>query len=192
MRLLTSCECQATVSRGRVPKRRNRSSHECPTTTLSPSVSESIRTTLARWRFNLFPAYRLSGGRIRYIDRNWREVRVAIDHSWRTKNIFGTTFGGSIYAAIDPIYAVMLVQALEGEYTVWDRAATIEFHEPATETLYARFRLEDAELEAIEEAVAADGSTLREYSIDIVSADGTRHASARKTVYVSNDKTKRA
>ncbi|MFP8889472.1 PaaI family thioesterase [Natrialbaceae archaeon A-CW2] len=155
-------------------------------------MSESIRTKLARYRFNLFPAYRLAGGRVLYIASDWQEIRVAIPHSWRTKNIFGTTFGGSLYAAIDPIYAVMLTQALAGDYVVWDRAASIEFLKPGSETLYARFRIPDAELESIERKLEDQPSVTRTYTVDIVSADGVRHATAEKTVYIGTDESKRA
>ncbi|WP_312911894.1 DUF4442 domain-containing protein [Natronosalvus caseinilyticus] len=155
-------------------------------------MPESLRTKLARYRFNLFPAYRLAGGRVRYIASDWQEVRVSIPRSWRTKNVFGTTFGGSIYAAIDPIYAMMLIQALEDSYVVWDRGATIEFEKPGKETLYARFRLPDAELEEIESILETESSTTRTYAVDIVAADGTRHARAEKEVYVGTDESKRA
>ncbi len=155
-------------------------------------MSESLRTRLARYRYNLFPAYRLCGGRIRYVRDDWQEVRIAVSHSWRTKNVFGTTFGGSIYAAVDPIYAVMLLKALPDGYTVWDRAATIEFEKPATEPLYARFTISDAELESIQETLEERPSTTRSYDVSLVSADGTVHATATKTVYVSTDASKRA
>ena len=155
-------------------------------------MSESLRTRLERYRFNLFPAYRLAGGRIRYISADWREVRVAVDHCWRTKNIFGTTFGGSIYAAIDPIYATMLVRLLGDGYVVWDKAASIEYERPATETLYARFRFSEAELESIGTALDTTDSITREYDVHVVDADGTLHATAEKTIYVGTDESKAA
>ena len=37
-------------------------------------MSESWRSRLARWQFNLFPAYRGTGGRVLYIRHDWREV----------------------------------------------------------------------------------------------------------------------
>jgi hypothetical protein len=106
-------------------------------------MSESWRTRLQRVGFNLWPSYRGTGGRVRYIAEDWQEVRVEIPRNLRTRNYMGTTFGGSIYGACDPIYAMMLIQALPDEYTVWDKAASIRFQRPGTEDLYARFRLSD-------------------------------------------------
>jgi hypothetical protein len=75
-------------------------------------VPESWGTRLERWGFNWFPADRGTGGRIDSIAADGREVRVRVPLSWRTRNHVGTTFGGSLYGALDPIYMIMLIKAL--------------------------------------------------------------------------------
>ncbi len=48
-------------------------------------MSESWRTRLGRWKFNLFPAYRGTGARVVYLRHDWTEVRVNtvdIDDLW--------------------------------------------------------------------------------------------------------------
>ena len=92
-----------------------------------------------RWGFNLFPAYRGTGGWITYIASDYREVRVRLPLSWRTRNIVGTIYGGSLYGVVDPIYMIMLIKILGPGYTVWDKAATIRFLKPGRSTLTARF-----------------------------------------------------
>ena len=67
-------------------------------------MSESFKSRLTRWGFNLFPAYWGTGAAITYIDDSWREVRIKLPLTWRTRNYVGTLFGGSMYGAIDPIY----------------------------------------------------------------------------------------
>ena len=90
-------------------------------------MPESRASRLLRWKFNFFPAYRGSGARVTYIAGDLREVHVELPLSWRTRNYVGTIFGGSIYAAVDPMYMVMLIRILGREYVVWDKAATIRF-----------------------------------------------------------------
>ena len=68
-----------------------------------------------RWRFNWHPAYRHSGGRIVYIDETLREVRLRLPLNRGTRNLNGTIYGGSIYAAVDPIHAVMLVSVARAD-----------------------------------------------------------------------------
>ena len=155
-------------------------------------MTESWRTRLQRWGFNLWPSYRGTGGRVRYIADDWQEVRICIPQGFWTRNYMGTTFGGSIYGACDPIFAMMLIQALPDEYVVWDRAASIQFERPGTEDLYARFRIPDAELDDIRHALETQDAVDRDYSVDVVAADGTVHATIEKTVHVSTDQAKRA
>ncbi|HEX7831004.1 MAG TPA: DUF4442 domain-containing protein, partial [Thermoanaerobaculia bacterium] len=65
-------------------------------------MPEDFASRLMRWKFNIFPAYRGTGGRVKYIAADFREVRVALPLSFRTRNAVGTIFGGSMYAAVDP------------------------------------------------------------------------------------------
>jgi hypothetical protein len=147
-------------------------------------MSESLRTRLQRWGFNLFPAYRGTGGRITYISRDWRELRVRVPLGWRTRNYVGSIFGGSMFGAVDPIYMVMLIRNLGPDYLVWDKAASIRFRRPGRTTLHARFALDDAELDAIR-ATLADASAIdRVYTIDLVNADGVVHATVEKTIHI--------
>ena len=85
-------------------------------------MAESFRTRLMRWRFNLHPAYRRSGARITYVDATVREVRVRLPLCRATRNLNGTIYGGSIYSAVDPIHAVMLVTLLGRRITSRGRA----------------------------------------------------------------------
>lgn len=86
---------------------------------------------MSRWGFNWFPAYRATGARIEYIAADWQEVRVRVPLNRRTRNYAGTIFGGSMYAAADPIYMVMLIKLLGPGYEVWDKAAAIRSAGPA-------------------------------------------------------------
>lgn len=147
-------------------------------------MPESIRTRVARHAFNFFPAYRGTGGRIRYISADWREVRVEIPLSWRTRNYVGTIFGGSLYGAVDPVYMVMLIRNLGRGYHVWDKAASIRFLRPGRDTLHARFVLEGSELDGIRHALDGARSVDRVYRVDIKDGAGTVCAQVEKTVYV--------
>ncbi|PGF16741.1 DUF4442 domain-containing protein [Natrinema sp. CBA1119] len=155
---------------------------------------ESVRARLYRIGFNLFPAYRGTGARVTHIAPDWTEVRVKLPLNWRTKNYVGTIFGGSMYAAVDPFYMMMLLKNLGDGYVVWDREAEIRFKKPGRETLYATFSITDEEIEAIraELAAAEPDSVDRHYTVELVDGDGTVHATVRKAVYVTTDRSKGA
>ena len=104
--------------------------------------------------------------------------------NWRTRNLVGTIFGGSLYGAVDPLYMLMLVRNLGPEYIVWDKAATIRFRRPGRTTLTATFRLDQAELDEIRR-LTEDGAPIdRVYPIELVDASGEVHVSFEKTLYV--------
>jgi acyl-coenzyme A thioesterase PaaI-like protein len=147
-------------------------------------MPESLRTRLQRLGFNWFPAYRATGGRITYIAGDWREIRIRLPLNRRTRNYVGTIFGGSMYGAVDPIYMVMLIQALGPRYVVWDKAAAIRFRRPGRTTLHARFVLDDAELDAIRSALEHAPAVDRTYVVDLVDDEGVVHATVEKVIHV--------
>ncbi|MGN6185031.1 MAG: DUF4442 domain-containing protein [Thermoanaerobaculia bacterium] len=147
-------------------------------------MPESFDSRVMRWKFNLFPAYRGTGGRVKYIAGDFREVRIALPLNFRTRNYVGTIFGGSMYAAVDPIFMIMLIRNLGKGFVVWDKAASIRFRKPGRTTLYATFRIDDAELDAIRAATANGESVDRTYNVELVDADGVRHASVEKIIYI--------
>ena len=152
-------------------------------------MPESLRTRLTRIAYTwLFPAYRGTGGRITYVADDWREVRVEIPLSRRTKNYVGTIFGGSMYGAVDPICMVVLIKALGPGYVVWDKAATIRFRKPGRTTLHARFAVDDAELDAIRVALQDERATERTYTIQLVDKDGVLHAEVEKLIHIRRKK----
>ena len=147
-------------------------------------MPESWKSRRLRWKFNLFPAYRGVGARVLYIADDYREVRISLRLSWRSRNAVGTIFGGSMYGSVDPVYMIMLMHILGRGYIVWDKAATIRFRKPGRTTLFATFRLDESEIEAIRNMTANGESVDRTYNVDLVDAEGIVHASVEKVIYI--------
>ena len=148
-------------------------------------MAESTQTRLARWRFNVFPAYWGTGARVTYIASDWQEVRITLPLSWRTRNYVGTIFGGSLYGAVDPFYMIMLIKLLGPEYTVWDKGAAIRFRRPGRSTLKAQFLITPEMVDSIRSELVQVPKVDRIYSVELRSADGTVHAVIEKTVHIS-------
>lgn len=147
-------------------------------------MPETWRTRLYRWAFNFYPAYRGTGARVAYIAGDWSEVRIRLPLNWRTRNTVRTIFGGSMYAALDPIYMQMLMYHLGPDYVVWDKAASIRFRRPGREQLHATFRVLPETVEAIRRAVQVNGKTEPEFTVDLVNAAGLVHATCHKLLSV--------
>jgi len=147
-------------------------------------MAESWKTKMLRWTFNCFPAYVGTGARVTYLADDLRETKVKLPLTWRTRNYVGTIFGGSMYAAVDPMYMIMLIRNLGPNYTVWDKAATIRFKKPGRTTLYAHFVLAGPEIDAIKTELEHARSTERVYQVALTDAAGTVHALVDKTLYI--------
>ncbi len=145
---------------------------------------KSLKARLLRMGFNIFPPYVGTGASVQYIASDFHEVRIKLPLSWRTRNVVGTTFGGSMYAAIDPVYMMMLVNILGPDYVVWDKAACIQFKKPGKGTLYARFLIDQSEVDAIKAELDRVPKLDRVYHVDFVDHDGAVHATVEKTIYI--------
>ena len=154
-------------------------------------MSESWASRRMRWGFNFFPAFRGTGARVTYIAGDFREARVELPLSWRTRNYVGTIFGGSLYGSVDPMYMILLIKILGPGYTVWDKAATIRFVKPGRSRLYARFLLEEEEILTIRRLTETAPSVDRVYRVDLKDAAGVVHASVEKTIYIRRNDARR-
>lgn len=156
------------------------------------SLPASISNQLRCWSFYLFGCYRGTGGRLRYIAEDWSEVRLELPLSWRTRNYVGTIFGGSMYAAVDPIYMLMLIHRLGPEFIVWDKAASIQFKKPGKETLRAQFVVSDEELATIRRALGTQRSVDRSYTVELKDGEENVCATVEKIIYIRRHEPKSA
>ena len=67
-----------------------------------------------RMGFNLHPAFRSTGGRVVHVAPDLRHIRVRLPLTWKTKNIVGSLYGGSLFAITDGAHPAMLMAALSG------------------------------------------------------------------------------
>lgn len=149
-------------------------------------MPESFTTKLERIKFNFFPAFRGTGARVVYIADDYREIRVKIPLTWRTRNYVGTIYGGSMYAGIDPIYMIMLIKNLGRDYIVWDKSAKIRFKHPGKEPLFADFLVDENELAEIKELLRNSKSIDRVYNVELKDKNGKVHCLIEKTLYIAN------
>src|SRR5262249_10202804 len=112
----------------------------------SAQTTETLRSRLLRALLNWWPALRGVGMRVTYVAPEMLEIHVSLSPTFRTLNAMGTIFGGSIYAACDPWYTIMLMQQLGPGYIVWDKAASIQFKKPGRSTLSGGFSIDPAEV----------------------------------------------
>lgn len=147
-------------------------------------MPESAETIRQRFMFNCFPCFAATGAKVTYIAADYREVRVTLALNWLTRNYVGTIFGGSMFAATDPLYMIMLIKILGKDFIVWDKGASIKFLKPGKTRLHANFRISDADLQAIEETMATAHKMERTFNVSLVDDEGTPHATVDRLIYI--------
>ena len=148
-------------------------------------MNESWTTRLLRWRLNLFPAYRGTGARILFIGHDFSRVRIVLPLGWRTRNHHGAIFGGSMYAAIDPVYVMMLIYRLQRtDIRIWTKSSIIRFKKPGRQNLYAIFELTESEIAHIANLLEHSDKIDREYSTNLVDQLGEVHAEIDQVVSI--------
>jgi acyl-coenzyme A thioesterase PaaI-like protein len=154
-------------------------------TTAQAPGKESLRTWFRRLRFNFFPAFRATGARVTWIAEDLRAVRIKIPLNFRTRNIYGTVFGGAMYAATDPLYAILIKVGLGPGYIIWDKVGAIRYRKPGRSTLYAECRVTEEDLSALRAKLETQPSVDVDKEIELVDEAGVVHATVRKTIYVA-------
>ena len=143
------------------------------------------RARMVRMGFNLHPAFRGTGGRVVHVARDLRHIRVQLPLNWKTKNIVGSLYGGSLFAITDGAHPMMLMAALGDGYIIWDKAACIRYKKPGYSTLYADFRLGNDELAEIRATLAETPELERTFEVELKDADGVVHTVVERTVYIA-------
>ena len=140
---------------------------------------------LVRMGFNLHPAFRSTGGRVVHVAPDIRHIRIRLPLTWKTKNIVGSLYGGSLFAITDGAHPAMLMAALGEDYIIWDKAASIRYRKPGYTTLYADFRVTPEEMAGIRDVLAERHEVDWTFQIEIKDADGVVHTVVERTVYIA-------
>lgn len=143
------------------------------------------RHRVMRRIFNLSPMYRKTNGRVIAISEDYKTFQVKIKFSWKNANYNGTMFGGSMYAAVDPIFVVQLSQILSSDYIVWDKTAKIYFKRPAKEALYADFHFTEEEIAWLMKEVEEKQEVVFQKEVDLVNKKKAVFARVEKEIYIS-------
>lgn len=150
------------------------------------SEKESFQTRLFRHGLNVYPMYRGTGGRVKFISSDWHHARVELRLRLKTRNYAGTIFGGAMFAAVDPFHMVLLLNILGKEnFVVWDKAGAIQFKKPGRGRILCDVRYAADEVTQIREQATRDGKYEFVKSVEWVDEVGDVVAIVQKTVYVA-------
>jgi len=135
-------------------------------------------------RINWYPPYLGMGIRVRSFRPDFMRFEVELLARWYNRNLFGTHFGGSLYAMSDPFFVFIVMMSLGDGYIVWDKSAAIEFLKPARGTILGVFEISRERLGEIRAEVDELGRNTYHFGADLVDETGQVVARVSKEVYV--------
>lgn len=132
----------------------------------------------------LYPPYLGAGISVKYISEDMRKFVVGMKLRWYNKNLFGTHFGGSLYAMCDPFFVFIVLNYLGKEYIVWDIGAKIRFVSPGKNHVEAIFTISEERLAEIKVEIDKVGKKTYHFHTEVVDSTGKVVAKVEKEVYV--------
>lgn len=133
---------------------------------------------------NFYPPFLGANIRVVDISPDGATITVRMGLTWYNRNLFGTQFGGTLYAMCDPFYVAIVIQQLGGDYIVVDKAASIQFLKPGRGAVTAIFHVPPEAIEAIRAEVAAKRKTEPVFTVEVKDDAGEVIARVEKRLYV--------
>lgn len=126
---------------------------------------------------------------VKKIYKDFRGADIKINRSLFTTNFGSSIFGGTIFSATDPFYALLFGQLMQRKgfkITVWLKSAHIHYIKPGRTDLYYSIQITEDMIEEAAAILKNEGKFIRTYPIEIFNKSGELCASALNEVYIRN------
>ena len=140
-----------------------------------PLRQRILSERFAKWILRLYPPLLFQRVQVLEIGAGFRTCRVRVRRSLLNRNLNGTIFGGAIFCAADPIYAILYWQVFArrgARLECWLKAATIRYRKPASTHIELHFTLTDEDIEKLEAQLEAGGRGDRVHCAQAIDAHG--------------------
>ncbi len=119
-------------------------------------------------RISFWPPFLGAGIRVKSVSADCRTVTVEMRLRFYNCNHRGVHFGGSLYSMCDPFFVLILANQLGPNYSVWDKAANINFKCPSSSTVRAQFYITPERIEEIRRAADIGEKTNPVFAVEVV------------------------
>lgn len=140
-----------------------------------------------KWAMCLYPPLLFQRIWIKKFHPGFRGVDVKIANSFLNRNYNGSIFGGTIYAATDPFYAILFDQLMQRKgfkVRVWLKSAAIQYLKPGSTTLHFTLKITDEMIAEAETALAETGKFVKAYPMELFDKSGELCATVMNEIYL--------
>lgn len=148
-----------------------------------------ISQNTLKWAMRLYPPLFFQRIWVKKFDNDFRSCTVKIGKSLLNKNYNGSIFGGTIYAATDPFYALLFDQLMQRrgfKVRVWLKSASIQYLKPGRSNLFFTINVTDEMILEAETALKTVGKFVKAYPMEITNEMGELCATVMNEVYIRN------
>lgn len=142
-----------------------------------------------KWAMRFYPPLFFQRIWVMKFYKDFKGVEVKISKSLLNTNYNNAIFGGTIFSASDPFYALLFDQLLlrRGyKVRVWLKSAQISYLKPGRFNLYFKIELTDDDIIEAETALITVGKFVKSFPMEITGPDGIVCARVINEVYLRN------
>lgn len=142
-----------------------------------------------KWLMRLYPPMLFQRIWVKKIHKGFTGLDIKINRSLFTTNLGNSIFGGTIFTATDPFYALLFGQLMQRrgfKITVWLKSAQIQYIKPARSDLHYTIRISEAMIEEAATILRTEGKFIKAYPIEIIDRNGELCAQASNEIYIRN------
>ena len=132
----------------------------------------------------LYPPYLGAGISVKSVNETATFYVVQLKRRWYNRNVYGSHFGGSLYAMVDPFFVFAAAAHFGDDYILWDKSAAIEYVSPGRGTVFCEVHIPNDRLRSMKEEVDEKGKATFHFETEIKSAEGKLVAKVEKEIYI--------
>lgn len=140
-----------------------------------------------KWAMSLYPPLLFQRIWVRKFHPGFLGVDVKISNSFLNRNFNGSIFGGTIYSATDPFYAILFDQLMQRrgfKARVWLKSASIQYLKPGSTTLYFTIKISEEMIAEAEASLTHTGKFVKSYPMELFNKKGELCATVMNEVYL--------
>lgn len=142
-----------------------------------------------KWAMNAYPPLLFQRIWVKKFHKGFLGVDVKISNSFLNRNYNGSIFGGTIYAATDPFYAILFDQLMQRKgfkVRVWLKSASINYLKPGLTSLFFTIKITEEMIAEAETALKETGKFVKAYPMELFNKKGELCATVMNEIYLRN------
>lgn len=150
-----------------------------------------LKSWQVKWMMRVFPPLLFSRVWLKSVATDFRSCEIHVTPSLLNRNLQRTVFGGTLFSAFDPFYAILFWQyfAHRGHpLEAWLKSAEVNYKKPVNSRISIRFELDDQSLTEADAALTNDGRFQKWMLARAIDQEGDCCVEARLLVYLRNYK----